>query len=412
LNADPSVCKYYADNLCDWNTTVPHQALDACSSESVMRNCPICNLQCLGGVNCAYGDGGPTFGVHFSLPGSTCAPVRCRSSAPVGSLGIECINPFSEHCRNWQGKYVDGFNPESSSESTGTDPVAEAINCLPTAANASGSGEPASTEACGASCVANFWEKDYQRVSAMRKLVYDTQGGHYTAKTRECATLVDHGERDAAVDASADHFTRYTVKIPEEYNASCVNSTWCNINGTYGLFHQCCTNTVTRNCTVEDKLSCLSQRCAEKAMLTAADAMWQVSWLAGCTYLWDASAKIIEAQGPCDKAGNGFVYIFSTTAYCAGVYFVLILVSYLAMHAFDKTNYAEGIQHTQNKLGFDSDATMFPDMEQSGMEMADANDLAKDDMLYDGTEDESKTEYDPDQPPEPTDGAEAVTGQI
>merc|ERR1711907_171506 len=121
-------------------------------------------------------------------------------------------------------------------------------------------------------------------------------------------------------------------KQPKDYNSSCINSTMCNLGSTYNLFHQA------------GGVDALDQHCHEKAILTAADAMWQASWLAGCSYLWDASARITEASGPCDKAGDGFIYIFSTIAYAGTHYLIILLVSYLGMHAWDKNNYAESVQ--------------------------------------------------------------------
>jgi len=289
------------------------------------------------------------------------------------------------------GRFPDGFTTNASTETGGINPQAQNITCL-----ANNSDDSHSTEACGASCSANFWPKDYQRSVAMRKLVYDTQGGHYTSPIRECGTLVDHGEGE---DGDFN-FARYTVKIPEEYNATCINSTMCDLNGTFALFHHCgCVDTPTKKCTVDEKTSCLSQHCHEKAMLTASDAMWQASWLAGCSYLWDASGLIVAASGPCDTAGDGFIYVFSTTAYTGVIYLVLIMVSYLGMHAFDSKNYAENIQHTQNKLGFGDEENF----ESSGMEMVDPSEMEKD-SVYDGTDLDSKTDYD--------DSAMAVTGQI
>lgn len=279
---------------------------------------------------------------------------------------------------------------DKSYHTTIVNPQAQNVTCL-----ANNSDDSHSTEACGASCNANFWPEDYQRATAMRKLVYDTEGGHYTAPIRDCGTLVDHGTGPGGADAFS--WSRYTVKAPEEYNATCVNSTFCDLANATMLFHHC--DKKGPQYSVQEKTECLSKHCLEKAMLTAADAMWQASWLAGCNYLWDASGIIVEAGGSCDTAGDGFIYMFSTTAYSAAINFILILVSYLLMHAFNKENYAENIQHTQNKLGFGDDANF----ESSGMEMVDPSDMAKD-ASYDGTELESKTDYDGD--------GQAVTGQI
>merc|ERR1711998_187048 len=119
-------------------------------------------------------------------------------------------------------------------------------------------GEPGYEEPCGASCSANFWPTDYQRTVAVRKLLYDTEGGHYTSPIKACATLYSLSGSD------------YRVKTPHQYNSSCVGPEFCNMSSAFSLFHT--------------PVNQLSQYCAEKAILTASDAMWQASWLAGCSY--------------------------------------------------------------------------------------------------------------------------------
>merc|ERR1711998_795690 len=170
-------------------------------------------------------------------------------------------------------------------------------------------GEPGYEEPCGASCSANFWPTDYQRTVAVRKLLYDTEGGHYTSPIKACATLYSLSGSD------------YRVKTPHQYNSSCVGPEFCNMSSAFSLFHT--------------PVNQLSQYCAEKAILTASDAMWQASWLAGCSYLYDVSEIVLDAQGPCDTAGNGFIYVFGCLAFGAIIYCIVLIVAYMGMHAWD-----------------------------------------------------------------------------
>ena len=235
----------------------------------------------------------------------------------------------------------------------------------------------------GATCVFANQSSFFPNVTALRKLYYDTEGAHYDSEVKACSTIHNNSQ-----DASSD--SHFKVVSPEDYDASCADA-FCTVNGT-GLF--------------DVALRDLTQKCAEKAILTVADAMWQSSFMGDCSYVAAAAETILESGGACDTAGNGFVYLFSTLAYASVIYIILLLVAYMGMNMWEAKNYEEVVKLRNAKLGDSQQDTgmNFTNMSVNrlaGMALEDEDkvDLSVEDLKDDNMENK---EYIRDSTPLPT----------
>lgn len=203
----------------------------------------------------------------------------------------------------------------------------------------------------GSSCVYAGNATFYNNITALRKLMYDTEGAHYDSVVKNCSTLWNvstastcsgaHCSEATGNTASADHdFSHFRVKDPVTYSYDCISGTDSDVVGPY------CSESEADLFAHHGKVKqTLPIHCHEKAILTAADAMWESSWLASCSYLTNAAEQILVVEGPCDMVGDAFVYSFFAWGFSGVTSLIMILVGYLGMHAFEKCNYAENIHH-------------------------------------------------------------------
>jgi len=121
-------------------------------------------------------------------------------------------------------------------------------------------------------------------------------------------------------------------------------------------------STCVTNCSSSNLSSPTTEPCFQKAILSSADVLLGLSYMATCSYLTDVAFNATKAGSSCDKMGDGFIYQFGSQGAMGILYFLVIFVGVQGFHVWRQENRKENKDEVNAELQAERvrDSVSFP----------------------------------------------------